>query len=70
MKEEEMMCHHHCWGGKHMYMLLGVLAFAWGLLNYLMVAMGWPAYGAWMATGVFLVLVGWLKKWMYMRMEK
>ena len=59
-------CHHGMFG-KHAYMLIGTLVFVWGLMNYLMVAQGWPSYGAWMVGGALLVVVGWVKKWMYMR---
>jgi len=68
MEKDEMMMHHHCMGGKHMYMLLGTLAFLWGLMNYFIVVLNWPSYAAWMVVGILLVLIGWAKKWMYMMM--
>ncbi|HSD99062.1 MAG TPA: hypothetical protein VLB73_05235 [Patescibacteria group bacterium] len=70
MKDEKMEmcacgCHHG--GGKHLYMLIGSIAFVYGLMSYLMAMYGWPAYAAWMVGGVLLVLIGWVKKWMYMQ---
>ncbi|MBI2031637.1 MAG: hypothetical protein HYT08_03415 [Candidatus Levybacteria bacterium] len=40
----------------------GVLAIIYGIIQYLMAGLGWPSYGAWMAGGVILLLVGWAKK--------
>lgn len=65
--EKDMMHCHGGFGGKHTYMLLGVLVFVWGFMNYLMVVHGWTSYAAWMVGGIILVLVGWFKKWWYMR---
>lgn len=65
MKDEKMGicgCHH---GGKHLFMLIGSIAFIYGLMSYFMEVHGWPGYTAWMVGGVLLVAVGWLKKWMY-----
>ena len=42
--------------------VLGILAIVYGVINYLTIALGWPSYGAWIAGGVILVLVGWAKK--------
>lgn len=40
----------------------GVIAIVYGIGTYLMVNLSWPSYGAWIAGGVILVLVGWTKK--------
>lgn len=66
MEMGQCACHHDMFG-KHTYMLIGTLVFVWGFINYLMVAQGWPMYSAWMVGGVLLVVIGWVKKWMYMR---
>lgn len=42
--------------------MLGILAIIYGIINYLITALGWPSYGAWIGGGVILVLVGWAKK--------
>ncbi|MFI5265301.1 MAG: hypothetical protein ACHQT7_00990 [Candidatus Levyibacteriota bacterium] len=42
--------------------VFGVLAIAYGVIQYLMVGLGWPAYGAWITGGILLLLVKWLKK--------
>lgn len=68
MKEEEKMCacgcHHK---GKHWFFLIGSLAFVYGLMEYFMVVHMWPTYTAWMVGGILLVLIGWAKKWFYMK---
>lgn len=46
---------------KSAFMVLGILAIAYGVINYLMTAMGWEAYMAWIAGGVILLLVSWAK---------
>lgn len=69
MEKEMCNCGHH-FGGKHTYMLLGVLAFVYGLMTYAMAMYDWKPYTAWMVGGVLLVLIGWAKKWLYMRKEK
>ena len=40
----------------------GVIAIVYGIGNYLMVNLSWPVYGAWIAGGVILILIGWAKK--------
>lgn len=50
--------------GGHVLFFLGILAVTYGVVQYLMVAQGWPAYGGWIGGGVLLVLVSWLKKTM------
>lgn len=58
MADEKMM---H--GGKGKLLeAAGVIAIVYGIINYLMVSLSWPAYGAWIAGGVMLVLVGWAKR--------
>lgn len=44
------------------FMVLGVLAIVYGIINYLQVAMGWTAYTSWIVGGVILLLVSWAKK--------
>lgn len=57
-----------CGGYSHgrgkLYFLIGVLAIVYGIINYLIVSVGWPGYQAWIVGGVLLLLVGWLKKHM------
>lgn len=72
MKDEKMEmcscgCHHGGMWGKHAYMFLGVVVFVYGLMSYFMVVQGWPAYTAWMVGGALLVIVGWVKKMIWMR---
>ncbi len=67
---EKEMCHGAHFGGKKTYMLLGTVAFIYGLMVYAMTVYGWKDYTAWMVGGALLVVVGWVKKWMYMKMEK
>ncbi len=58
---------HH--GGKaHLYMLIGVLAFVYGAVNYLALTYVWPPYMEWMVGGAALVLIGWAKKMWKMKM--
>lgn len=60
MKDEVMVCSCNHGGGKK-YMLFGVLAIVYGIVNYLMSSMGWEPYMAWIAGGVILLLVSWAK---------
>ena len=60
MAEEKMVCKCTGHAGKK-YMLFGVLAIVYGIVNYLMTAMGWSAYASWIAGGVILLLVAWAK---------
>lgn len=46
---------------KSAFMVLGILAIVYGVINYLMTAMGWEPYMAWIAGGVILLLVSWAK---------
>lgn len=41
---------------------VGIIAIVYGIGNYLMVNLSWPEYGAWIAGGVILILIGWAKK--------
>ena len=61
MAEEKMMenCGHGHAGKK--YMLFGVLAIVYGIINYLQTVMGLQAYTAWIVGGVILLLVAWTK---------
>ena len=61
MKDEKGMCNcGHGHGGKK-YMLFGVLAIVYGIINYLTTAMNWQPYSAWITGGVILLLVAWAK---------
>ena len=60
MAEDKMMIH----GKGKILEVLGILAIVYGVGNYLMVGLNWPSYGAWIAGGVILVLIGWAKKTM------
>lgn len=57
MAEEKMM---H--GKAKMLEILGILAIVYGIINYLITALSWPSYGAWIVGGAILVLIGWAKK--------
>jgi len=46
---------------KSAFMVLGVLAIAYGVINYLISSLGWQPYMAWIAGGVILLLVSWAK---------
>ena len=61
MTEEKGMC--NCGGGHggKKYMLFGILAIVYGIINYLQMAMGWQAYTAWIVGGAILLLVAWTK---------
>jgi hypothetical protein len=58
MAEEKMMC--KCGHGKK-YMLFGVLAIVYGIINYMTAIMFWQPYMAWIVGGVILLLVSWAK---------
>jgi small neutral amino acid transporter SnatA (MarC family) len=61
MAEEKMNCNcGHGHGGKK-FMLFGVLAIVYGVINYLMNAMGWETHTAWFAGGAILLLISWAK---------
>lgn len=60
MAEEKMMgkcCGH---SGKK-YMLFGVLAIVYGIINYMTAVMGWQPYMAWIVGGFILLLIAWAK---------
>ena len=61
MTDEKVMC--KCGPGHagKKYMLFGVLAIVYGIINYLQTAMGWQPHMAWIAGGVILLLVSWAK---------
>lgn len=46
---------------KSAFMVLGILAIVYGVINYLMTAMNWQPYMAWIGGGVILLLVAWAK---------
>lgn len=57
MAEEKMLMPNP----KNAFMVLGILAIVYGVVNYLMSSMGWQPYMAWIAGGVILLLVSWAK---------
>jgi len=59
-KHAKCNCHHH--GGGHVLFYLGILAIVYGIINYLIISLNMPSYGAWIIGGIFLVLVAWTKK--------
>ena len=62
MKDEKGMCNcGHGHGGKK-YMLFGVLAIVYGIINYMTTVMGWQTYMAWVAGGAILLLIAWSKQ--------
>ena len=44
------------------FMIFGVLAIVYGIINYLMISMSWPAYSSWIVGGIILLLVSWAKQ--------
>ena len=58
MAEEKMMMPHP----KSAFMVLGVLAIVYGLINYFISALGWQSYTAWIVGGVILLLISWAKQ--------
>ena len=62
MADEKMMCG-KCGSGHagKKYMLFGVLAIVYGIINYLQAQMSWQPYMAWIAGGAILLLVAWAK---------
>jgi len=68
MKDEKEMehCECHHFGGGHLLFTLGLLAFLYGVVNYLRVMYSWPPYMGWVVGGLALIVVGFAKKkyWM------
>jgi len=56
-EEKGMYCHKGGW-----LFVLGVLAIVYGIVQYLLLALGWPIYTAWIVGGIILLLVSWAKK--------
>ncbi|HYK08253.1 MAG TPA: hypothetical protein VEW42_02000 [Candidatus Eisenbacteria bacterium] len=54
-------------GGKKLYMIIGTLALVYGLVQWARVTYMWPPYMGWVVGGAALVVIGFLKKWWYMR---
>ena len=55
------------WGqhkGGHVLYSLGILAIAYGVIQFLMISLEWPSYAAWIAGGLLLFVFAWLKKGM------
>jgi hypothetical protein len=61
MVEEKMACGKCCGHAGKKYMLFGVLAIVYGVINYLMVGMNWQPYMAWIVGGIILLLIAWTK---------
>jgi membrane-bound ClpP family serine protease len=64
MEDKKMMMYH----GKNWYMIIGTVAIVYGIMNWAMMAYGWPAYMAWIIGGIILLVIGWVKKMMKMGM--
>lgn len=78
MKDEKgMMCECCCgccgmggqgmWMGKKLYMTVGTLALVYGLVMWARTTYMWPPYMGWVVGGAALIVIGFLKKWWYMR---
>jgi hypothetical protein len=59
MKDKECECRH----GGHLFVVAGVFALVYGVVNYLRVTYVWPPYMGWIVGGVILLVLGWLKKY-------
>ena len=46
---------------KSAFMVLGVVAIVYVIVDYLITIMDWQTYLAWIVGGVILVLIGWAK---------
>ena len=46
---------------KSAFMVLGVVAIVYGIVNYLTTIMNWQTYMGWIVGGVILILVAWAK---------
>lgn len=46
---------------KSAFMVLGILAIVYGVINYLINSMSWEQHTAWITGGVILLLVAWAK---------
>jgi len=44
------------------YAFVGILAIVYGIINYMIVAMGWQAHTAWIVGGIILLLIAWAKQ--------
>lgn len=56
---EERMIHPN---PSKIFMIFGVLAIVYGVINYLMMAMNWSAYASWIVGGIILLLVSWARQ--------
>ncbi len=56
---EERMIHPN---PSKVFMIIGVLAIVYGIINYLMMVMLWSPYASWIVGGVILLLVSWSKQ--------
>lgn len=76
MKEEDTECKQcsmHCGsegccigshhGGKaHLFLMLGMIALVYGIINYFSVTNDWPSYLEWITGGIVLIGIGLMKK--------
>jgi hypothetical protein len=60
MAEEKMNGKCNC-GQGNKYMLFGVLAIVYGIINYFTDVMNWQPYMAWIVGGAILVVISWIK---------
>lgn len=59
---EEKMNGKCCSGHKgKKFMLFGVLAIVYGIIQYMVDVMAWAPYMAWIAGGAILLLIAWAK---------
>ncbi len=57
--------HHHHGGGKHILFTIGILAFVYGAVTWMMAAYFLPAYVGWTIGGILLLVISWMKKSMH-----
>jgi len=53
--------------GAHFLLTLGLVAIAYGVVQWARAMYNLPDYGAWILGGVLLILVWWIKKTMWMK---
>ena len=60
MDHKEGCC---CHRGGHFFVVVGMLAFVYGFVNYLRVVYVWPPYAGWLIGGLILIVIGWTRKY-------
>ena len=61
MAENKMVCERCCGHAGKKYMLFGVLAIVYGIIDYMITVMTWQPYMAWIVGGIILLLISWGK---------